>query len=876
MWVNNNKNAAAQAAQVRFFNDPQGIHAQIVSCHISLILSWLSKKYLTFGDQNSAAMKDARQSVYIKAFKEFIQSNERLTNNPELVEAISYIETVMAELPNWQDNVTFWEKSDERDASPKQVSLTISVKETLSVVCAALMDEKAYRYESDSEREKARADRVETLCDCLIDLSKNRATHEAARHKLAFCLNYTYPEIKFIMVDFDFIWPHVRRTIVKKLLLESRWQDHFKAVVWPWIKEGEMPEAAWDLLNSSNPVASSSSSSVLFVDEIKTSLAEIFLSYGMLLTGRSTDSAKAISKHIGRAIDDCCNRIRDMDFPAIANPTVTKLHEFMKTLSEAKRKKKEIIVLMRWLESSFDPSDSKHIVRLNKFFEIYEILEKIARYDYALKTNESYSLLLSTIKPLIEKYFDSNLAMPDDALRAKITAFNKAYSGFIESKKVKFIEDFFELYFKNKAVEHNNLRADLFYKLCNPDYQENVKISDCEIIDKCGALDLNGAIEIDVYFLNRCLLHALTVPVAEWSEVFYNALQQLYQFILNDFNTAGMRGISCQLKESSYPKTLLLQIKYLLECYGLKPNKPRIKPMAAVLTPTIIETGEEAFQGLCYVAMASNQNDFIWLPEAIKALKNKVKIFSIHRLVQVLRKCPNDAVRLQFLKEFINIMSDTSNVSLIDLVDCFVMDDMRMYVLESITARMHNMVGDEVTAILCIFTEDESRLRAFAILIDRLNRHTLSATELINVLFEFKSVVSAKEPASSLENQIEVFRNLLLINEFQPPAVNKKIKFDQIFDAAQLSQRYVARSSALVTFPANNRLYLNEIIILGELTRSKSKIAFEKVVERLAELLILGKKEINFDDDLFIMLHSIRKSMQTDVAANDVAVRLHR
>lgn len=869
MWGNNNKNeAAAQAARANFFNNPQSLSAQMVSCHISVVLSKLSNKYLVFGGQNSAAMKAARQSVYIKAFNDFIQSKEWFASNPKFVAAIAYIETLMAEAPNEQDQISFWKINDELGI-PSQTSLTISVRETLAVVCAALMDDKVYRYESADKREEEKAERVKSLCDCLVELSENMATHESTRHRLAFCLNYNYPDIKFITAEFNFIWPHIRQAVVKKLFLESQWQTHFKTIVWPWIKEGEMPQVAWDLLNNANQTVSSNSTSSLFVDELKDSLAVTFLTYGLLIADKSTDSAKTTNKFINTAINDCCNRICDMDFPGIASVVITRLHHFMRSLRNLDKKKKEIVAFVQWLESSFDPDDNKHVLKFNKFFEIYEILGKINRYGYVLKTSKTHNELLSTLKPMIDEYIENNLEI-SEAFRTKINAFNRVYSRFIEDSKAQWIEGFFELWFKHRGIENNDERARLFYQLCNPDSQGSITVSDQEIINKCGLSDSNSVVEIDVYFLNRCLLHALTVPVLEWSELFYNTLKRLYQFILNDFNTAEMRGIPDQLKKSSYPNALLRQIKYFLECYELRPNKPTARPAHAVLTPTVIETSEEVFQGLWYVAMTANGNDFLWLPDAIAALKNKVKTLSINRLVQVLRKCPDDAIRLHFLRNFIAIMSDISNVSLIDLMNCFLTDDLCMYVLESIKTRMLNLVGDEVTAVLCIFTKDEYRLQAFAILIDRLNRHALSATELMNVLFEFKSVASAKEAASSLEKQIEVFRNLLLINEFQPPTINKKIKFDQIFDAAQLSQRYIARSSALVTFPTNNRLYLGEIMMLGELTRSKSNVAFEKVVEKLAELLIIGKKEINFDDDLFVMLHSIRTSMQSDAAANEV------
>jgi hypothetical protein len=869
---NNNEAAvqAAQAARAHFFDNPQSDHAQIVSCNISFVLSRLSKKYLILGAQNSEAMKAARQSRYISAFKTYIADRDWFPNNAEVASAINYIETVMNEPSNWQDKITFWEKGDEL-GTPKQVSLTMSVRETLVIVCAALMDDKVYRHESGAEQEKARVARIEILCDCLIDLAKNNATHESVRHQLAFCLNYNYPDIKFITTDFDFIWPHIRPAIVKKLLLENRWQIHFKLIVWPWIKEGEMPQAAWDLLNSTVPttsVASSSSSSALFIDELKASFADMFLSRGLFLADKSTDSTKAISKLMNGAISDCCSRIRDMDFPAIANLTVSKLHHFMRSLGEAEKKKKEIIVFIQWLESSFDPNDGKHIAKLNGFFMIYEINKKINRYSYMLKRSGDQHGLLSRLKPMIDNYFENNFEIPD-VFQDEIDAFDNNYGKFIEGNKVAWVESFFELWLKNKNVEHNDGRAHLFYQLCHLEYKADIKISDEEIMDVCGASDLNAAVEVDAYFLNRCLLHALTVPVAEWSKTFSDTLRRLYQFILNNFNTAEMRSAAGQFKKASYPNSLLRQIKYLLECYELKSNKPAARPEQAVLTPTTIDTEEEVFQGLCYIAVAANQYNFSSVAEEVCTLKNKVSMFPVHRLVQILRKCTDDTVRLEFFVAFMDITSELSNTRLIDILDSFLSDKSRLQVLRVIKVNMHELTSDEVTAVLCVFADDRLRLQAFAALIDKIYMYRLSSVELRNIFLEFKSVVSQNDTSLMLENQIQIFTKLFLINEFPSPAVYKKRNLCRIHNIEQLSSQYIATTSTSALFATANRSYVEEVKKLDRVMKKQPDITFEEIAEFVARLLIQGKKQINFDDDLFVMLQGIKRSMQQSVVASE-------
>jgi DNA-binding transcriptional ArsR family regulator len=754
----------AEASRNHFISKNDSTHAKTVSSSMGVVLVRLSKKYLVPQDlqpgQDIEALKLERQANAITAFETFISEKGLLVAGSDLEQAISYVKGLG--IDQW-DTVTYWEKSDKDELERKDV--VISVKETLAIVCAALMDETVYQYESEAERDKAKTERLKVLCACLINLSKHRACHTDARHEIARLLNHNYPDVSFITIDYDFILQHIQQEIEKKLFLkDGAWKTNFKTIVWPWIREGEMPEEAWARLNITTSTTSSSSSSSsqsesasspLFTEQLKTSLEAAFLSHGLILKDKTTDNKKTI----GEAINSCCidGRIKELDYPPVKDPLIIKLYSFMKSLGEKEKAKKEIKAFIQWLDSDLDPHNKDHIAKLNKYFEVYEMTKKITRYGYVLRS-EGHGELLAELKAMIESYFTEGLEV-SGALQEKIEAFNGAYSKFHTDKKPAWIESFFGLWFASEDA-YSQERAHLFYRLCHPEYQRIIRISDQEIEDiyndyqqrSSSSNDESTVIEIDVYFLNRCLLHALTVPVAEWSDIFNRTLIQLHQFILNDFNDHPLRGVAGQLKKDSYPTELLTQIKYLLDCYALKPNKPETRPGPAVLTPTVMDAHNQVLWGICYVGMASsNEDDINRVTTTVNVLADKTLGFSAEDLAFFLPKFSTANHRVQVIVAIKDKIFQLSGKKLTEIFSQLATVEQRLQVFEALKNKVSQIFGEELDEIFG-FEIEEHRLHVFNALKDKVFQ-VISVT-LVNILSKFATAKQRLQILGGLKDKV--------------------------------------------------------------------------------------------------------------------------
>lgn len=745
-----------------FFKNTQSTHNHTVSASMGVVLAKLSRKYLIPQDlKNTQAVetiKKVRQIKAIAAFTDLMKEKGRLVEGSDLAQAITYIEGVMTKPLDQFDRVIFWERNEK--GILEKHDIFISIKETFAIVCAALMNESVYHYESDEQRKKAKIERLDVLCACLINLSKHKACHTDTRHELARCLNHNYPGVNFITVDYDFILQHMQQEIAARLFPKDDWQSTFKTIVWPWIREGEMPKEAWACLNPSPSVSACSSSESettsvsSFTAQLKTSAEAAFLSHGLILDDETTDKKRTIREAIDLCVQD--QRIMEIDHPAIKDPVIIRLYNFIKSLGVNERQKPEVAVFIQWLNSGFDANNQDHIVRMNHYFIIFNIAKKITRYSYALK-NEGHGQLLTELQSMIECYYREGLVASSDLL-AKIEAFNAAYSKYHQDKKPRWIEDFFAIWFanQNSSQDATQERSHLFYRLCKPEYLASIRISDLEITSifkdyqQRSDANQNGneVIIIDLYFLNRCLLHALTVPVEEWSAIFKNALIQLYRFIVNNFNTPDMRGMEGQLKRDSYPDRLLLQIKYLLDCYEF----PRIvRPKQVVLTPALIESYNESQLGFSFIINASvHEVD----PSQIIAAFNSVKgNLTFKQFDDILTRQANDDKRMQILQLVTKVPSlDISNI--IEVLNKFSTDMERLKALRVIKSKVPNLFHAKLSSILSGFETGDYRSR-------ELNSEALHefCKNLCNILSGFETDA----------HRLQVF-NVFDLSAFQLPA----------------------------------------------------------------------------------------------------------
>ncbi|KTC97234.1 Ankyrin repeats (3 copies) [Legionella geestiana] len=126
-----------------------------------------------------------------------------------------------------------------------------------------------------------------------------------------------------------------------------------------------------------------------------------------------------------------------------------------------------------------------------------------------------------------------------------------------------------------------------------------------DVLQAWRRLNEEGLIHLDVYQINRILLHALSYPSAAWSPLFRESLETVVQFIRNQFNAPDYDANQNALKQQSYPDSLLAQIDSLLADSPLPPDSEQ-----PVLTPALMRPEESARMAL-YVAYAPNAAEWL-------------------------------------------------------------------------------------------------------------------------------------------------------------------------------------------------------------------------------------------------------------------------
>lgn len=761
--TNESVESAALSARRALMNNNQSTHNQTGLASMGIVLARLINKYLIDQTQkqtkDTETLKKVREIKAISAFTQLMKDKGRLAEGSDLLQAINYIQTVMRQPIDQNDRIIYWDKNEKGELVERDVA--ISVQETFAVVCAALMDESVYQYDSEEQREKAKMERLDYLCVALINVAKHKACHTDVRHELARSLNHNYPGIDFITVDFDFILKHTQEEIAKKLIPGECWRAHFKMIIWPWIKEGEMPEEAWVRLNATHSTSSSSSTDdeAPFVTDLRKSLEAAFLSHGLILTDRTTDNKKTVRE----AIDICCHveRIKEINYLPVKNSVMIKLYNFMRSQGEAERKQPEIAKLIQWLDTDFDANNNDHLTKLNHYFTIYSISKKIIRYSYLLKC-EGHGNLLTELTSMIHGYFSVGLEASSELLE-KIEIFDQIFSKFSTDKKPTWIENFFALWVSpgNPVLQ----RAHLFYRLCKPEYLASIRISDSEINalfnppqqSASASSDENNVIIIEQYFLNRCFLHALTIPVAEWSETFYRALKNLYRFVENNFNTVDMRGVEEQLKRDSYPDDFLRQIKYLLECYELKPNKPVARRRPVVLTPATIDTIDEGRIGLDLILVASrNEGDPNQIVAALNMFQCELTISPHNRLNMVLARFATEDKRVRALAALVNKVPELSIEQVSEISSTFHAEHHRLEALVVLVNKVFRVSLAKVNLFIVAnnFTNENHRLQAFKALCDKVE--AIDGNDLEHIFSHFESDESRLEALKQIHEKIQL------------------------------------------------------------------------------------------------------------------------
>jgi hypothetical protein len=534
-----------------------------------------------------------------------------------------------------------------------------------------------------------------------------------------------------VVVDPAFILLHRNQEIVKKLFPKEITKSDFEIIILPWILEGKMPDAAWKRLSSTT--SSGRSLSGRFKASFKKTAAQGLFSEQIKASLKTALSTQELSEQDEAEIEECCTEqaIRSMDRPPLRIPPLNRLHEFIGSLNQTEKEQPKVACFIQWLKKKFDPEKNKHINKLNNFFIVYEVAKKVAHYGFAMKDDDNGELL-KRLSSMIEKYFVKGFKVPE-VLPEEIKKFDDAYTSLSKDKKTKWVEEFFKNWFANNVEKNNDdddddaatnsqTRAELFCKLCNPDYQACIRISDQVLNDGYEQYNrasnaATAATKDGDYFLSLCLLYALAVPVGEWSVTFHTILQKLFK------------------KTIAYPRELLQQINYLLECYLAESAELEKRPELVVLTPALIETTEDVQTAFNYIASAAagGQCPRQFIPDAVSAVKAKIKSISGNDLAARLSQFKEDTYRLLVVEELLGVLDSLDCDEVIKLLATVENDSSRLKLLIMLEKKLPSFLSEDAIKLFSLFKDDAQHPRVLKIIKHNLPKLTEETVKLISL-----------------------------------------------------------------------------------------------------------------------------------------------
>ncbi|OGT36639.1 MAG: hypothetical protein A3F11_06900 [Gammaproteobacteria bacterium RIFCSPHIGHO2_12_FULL_37_14] len=176
------------------------------------------------------------------------------------------------------------------------------------------------------------------------------------------------------------------------------------------------------------------------------------------------------------------------------------------------------------------------------------------------------------------------------------------------------IENFFAQWFQASQYHLDiDTLSHLYTLLLTKEFQDKITLSD-EIIQ--GFIQLGGEDpyrDITPYQINRIFLHAILHDPQDWSPLFANTLQEIYAFVKNNFNQINAANAAL-LKQDSYPKALMEQLRYLYQCYSPPVNMDNRRPLQMILLPHQIKKAREWYRISSYLQTNDEKRDAVYQP----------------------------------------------------------------------------------------------------------------------------------------------------------------------------------------------------------------------------------------------------------------------
>lgn len=537
-----------------------------------------------------------------------------------------YLQSEMNAKHNELDVVTIVNVAQDGSLHPEKRLITL--KQTLALVYRGIIDDEKWPVQEGKTLQEQRQKRLAGL-DGVIRAAKKISQiksmcHQGLRNEIANCLA-GYENFEIVQTEISFI-ENCIHDFMRQKLLPAEWQQVFKSLIWPWLRRREMPLELINLLTDE------------FLSNLNQFIINQFLSRGTYPDQKQTEQIAAYcAKSVLEGL--ACEFINDSFIYTLKGWLSEYWHDGKKSLTHAEPIQNRVNMVITWLDHGFNANDESHRNHFKEVVRLFANLVKINRIDLLIwANNHRINEIVHSLKHISDATFEQFLWKGDAMLVEMLDTFDSAYSTICNTHFTSEIENFFALWFS----DCRQTRGNLLYLLCQPLFINAIKLNDEDFRLIQEQQQEDGTFPISVYKINRILLHALTVPVTEWTEIFTGILNQTVKFIEKTFNEADNQRATL-LKKSSYPENLLLQLNNLLAiAYG-----ENCIPLAkmSVLTPTLAKKVNDTLAGLKYI-LASNYS--------ISERAIPVKIFT-------------DKLNLSTIKKFMKLFSFLDNKHCIEL-----------------------------------------------------------------------------------------------------------------------------------------------------------------------------------------------------------------
>lgn len=426
------------------------------------------------------------------------------------------------------------------------ISLFIPLTQVTALVYLTLKEKDGWPENSTFEQ------RVALLNTRLIE---NPDCNTGLRHEIISCLA-GYRNFKIVTVFRDFLIACINDFFCKSTgLFPDFSQSTFNNTVLPWIVTGQVPAPLQSNIDDE------------FIDGLKEHIL-------------NECDAAMVPRHAGdiATINEYCDKDLLITWQCpVLHPLISRLKAWYERYSQPANHAYFAPItttLLAWLENHFTIDNENDCQKCHLVMDLCGTLHQLHTHELLIKMSSFPSQLINTLFSFCDPQTLSALLVSDEttSLAQPIHRFEEEYRMLLQSTFAPQINDFFALKAQNEDPVHQRRLLDW---LTLPEVKPAIQLTTNEIsgllIDMQRQISqrVEDKVDLDLYWVNRWLLHALIIPVDKWTPLFTQTLTTVLDFIKNNFNAPASNQLIQNLIDTSYPRTLLAQMEYLLACRGV-------------------------------------------------------------------------------------------------------------------------------------------------------------------------------------------------------------------------------------------------------------------------------------------------------------------